>query len=84
MGRAIITCDAPGCRQTVDHDRNGFLVPPRDSAALAAAMIRFIDSPALATSMGLASRKIAEEKYDVRKVSDSMLNAMGIQIGASK
>jgi glycosyltransferase involved in cell wall biosynthesis len=84
MGRAVITCDAPGCRQTVEHGRNGFLVPPRDSAALAAAMIAFLDSPALVSRMGAASREIAEEKYDVRKVSDSMLDAMKIEIGATQ
>src|SRR3546814_8590412 len=31
MGRAIITTDAPGCRQTVEEGRNGYLVPPRRS-----------------------------------------------------
>ncbi len=43
MARPVITTDVPGCRETVEDGRNGFLVPQKDSAALADAMIRFID-----------------------------------------
>jgi glycosyltransferase involved in cell wall biosynthesis len=78
MGRAIITTDAPGCRETVVHGENGFLVPVRDVGALAAAMLRFIEEPALAQRMGEASRRMAEEKYDVHKVNAVMLREMGI------
>ncbi len=73
MGRAIVTTDAPGCRETVVQGENGFLVPPRESAGLYAAMKRFIDEPGLARAMGARSRQIAEAKYDVRKVSDELL-----------
>ena len=78
MGRAIITTDAPGCRETVVHGLNGFLVPVRDATALANAMIRFIEQPDLIESMGKASRTLAEERFDVHKVNAIMLAAMGI------
>ena len=78
VGRPIITTDTPGCRETVREGINGYLVPPRDSIALAAAMEKFIIEPALITKMGARSREIAEEKYDVRKVNQSMLQAMGL------
>jgi len=77
-GRAIITTDAPGCRQTVIPGVNGFLVPIKDSAALAVCMERFIREPDLATKMGAASRKIAEERYDVRKVNARILSGLGL------
>lgn len=77
-GRAIITTDAPGCRETVMNGENGFLVPVKSIDALAQAMRRFIDSPRLIESMGRRSREIAEEKYDVHKVNAVMLDAMGI------
>ncbi|HET6397647.1 MAG TPA: glycosyltransferase family 4 protein [Pseudoxanthomonas sp.] len=77
MGRAIITTDAPGCRQTVAHGENGFLVPVRSAQALAGAMLRFLDDPGLAARMGARSRRIAEERYDVRKVNARMLAEMG-------
>ena len=76
MGRPIITTDAPGCRDTVEDGVNGFLVPVRDSEALAEVMERFILNPDLIREMGKESRRIAEEKYDVRKVNKVILNAM--------
>jgi glycosyltransferase involved in cell wall biosynthesis len=78
MGRAIVTTDAPGCRETVIDGDNGYLVPVRSADALAAAMGRFLDDPALAPRMGARSRQIAEEKYDVHKVNAVMLREMGI------
>ena len=78
MGRAVITTDAPGCRETVVDGDNGYLVPVRSATALAAAMQRFIDEPDLAARMGARSRQIAEHKYDVRKVNAIMLREMGI------
>ena len=76
VGRAVVTTDVPGCRETVvDHD-NGFLVPARDPQALATAMRRFIEAPALAVTMGAASRALAERRFDVRQVNREMLRAM--------
>lgn len=42
MGRPVITTDIPGCREIVEDGGNGFLVPVKNSTALAEAMIRFI------------------------------------------
>lgn len=79
MGRAIITTDAPGCRETVEDGDNGFLVPVKAVDELAAAMLRFVEQPLLAAKMGGRSRQIAEEKYDVHQVNAVMLKEMGIQ-----
>lgn len=76
MGRAIITSDAPGCRETVVEGENGFLVPVRNPEALAMAMQRFLDDPQLARRMGSRSRQIAEHKYDVHHVNAVMLQGM--------
>ena len=78
MGRAIITTDAPGCRETVVHGENGFLVPVRSVDGLVAAMQRLLEDPTLVEKMGSRSRAIAEEKYDVHKVNAVMLREMGI------
>lgn len=78
MGRAIITTDAPGCRETVIDNDNGFLVPVKSVEALVVAMKNLIDNPDLIKKMGQRSREIAEEKYDVHKVNESMLKAMDI------
>lgn len=77
MGRPIITTDAPGCRETVIDGDNGYLVPVKDSQALAAAMTRFIEQPELLTPMGQRSREIAIEKYDVHKVNQAIIQEIG-------
>lgn len=78
MGRPVITTDAPGCRQTVEQNRNGYLVPVRDADALARAMQRFIEKPSQITKMGKQSRIMAETIFDARKVNEQMLEAMGV------
>ena len=78
MARPVITTDAPGCRDTVVEGVNGFMVAPRDAVALADAMKRFLDQPSLIAPMGAASRILAEERFDVRRINAHMFRAMGI------
>ena len=78
MARPVITTDAPGCRETVIDGVNGFLVPPRDVDALVRAMERFILQPELIIQMGQASRKLAEERFDVHKINQRILAVLGI------
>ncbi len=78
MGRPVITTDAPGCRETVVDGENGFLVPVRDVDALAERMIRFIEQPGLIETMGRRSRRLAEERFDVRRINARILEILGI------
>lgn len=78
MGRPIITTDAPGCRETVIDNYNGYLVPVKAVDELVLAMEKFILNPDLIVSMGMASRALAEKKFDVHSVNKSMLKAMGL------
>ena len=76
MGRAIITTDTPGCRETVIHGKNGFLVPIKNVDQLVISMEKFIDNPSLIQRFGKQSREIAANKYDVYKVNDTILTAL--------
>jgi len=78
MGRAVITTDAPGCRETIVDGGNGLLVPIKSVDDLIGAMNRFIQVPELARLMGRHSRVLAEQKYDVNKVNSVMLREMGL------
>jgi glycosyltransferase involved in cell wall biosynthesis len=78
LGRPIITTDVPGCRQTVEHGKNGFLVPVRDAEALARTMYRFIKKPDLIGSMGRESRRLAEERFDVHVVNAKLMDVLGL------
>lgn len=76
MGRPIITTDAPGCRETVEPGRNGVLVPIKDAAAIARSMAEMAQDKENLVRMGLASRTIATQRFDVRKVNADMIDAM--------
>lgn len=78
IGRAIVTTDAPGCKETVN-GKNGFLIEPRNSEQLAEKMIWMLDHPSEVKRMGAESRKYAEEKFDVEIVNRVMLETMGIK-----
>ena len=73
MARPVITTDAPGCRETVVDGVNGFLVPPRNAQALAQKMCVFIEQPELIASMGQASRRLAQERFDVHQVNERLI-----------
>ena len=79
MGRPIITTNAPGCRETVIEGENGYLVPIKCVDSLVDAILNFIENPKLVDEMGINSRKIAEQKYDVKKVNKQLLNHMQIK-----
>jgi glycosyltransferase involved in cell wall biosynthesis len=74
MGLPIITTDSPGCNDVVQHGGNGLLVPPRDAAALAEAILSLLPDPDLCHRFGAASRHRAVEQFDlavvVRKTRD--------------
>ena len=78
MGRPIITSNTAGCKETVKHGENGFLVEVKSTDKLIEAMIYFINNPNSISSMGMRSREIAEKKFDVKKVNKAMLDIMGI------
>lgn len=78
-GRPIVTTDAPGCRETVLDGESGFRVAPRNVEALARAMRAFLDDETLAARMGARSRKLAEERFDVHLVNETLLGALGLQ-----
>lgn len=78
IGRAIITTDVPGCRETVVNGVNGFLVPKWNPEALAEKMIYFIEHPEQIRIMGNESYKIAIEKFDAEKVNQRLMNILGL------
>ena len=73
IGRAIITTDVPGCRETVENGENGFLIPKWDISALVKAMEYFIKNPTEIKRMGFKSYQMALEKFDGNKVNKKLL-----------
>lgn len=78
IGRAVITTDVPGCRETVVNGVNGFLVEKWNPEAIAEKMIYFIENPEQIAIMGNESYKIAQERFDAEKVNQRLLKMIGI------
>lgn len=73
-GRAVVTTDVPGCRDAIELDVSGLLVPVKDAEALADALQRLIESPVLRQSMGAAGRALAEREFAIEKIVDAHLS----------
>jgi glycosyltransferase involved in cell wall biosynthesis len=79
MARPVITTNAVGCKDVVENNFNGFQVPVGSVDLLVEKIIWFIENPQDIQTMGLNSRLVAEQKYDVHKVNNKMLKIIGIQ-----
>lgn len=67
-GCAVITTDVPGCRDAVEKDKTGILVPPRDAVALADAIQYLLENEETRERMGKAGRRLAEAKFAIEHV----------------
>ena len=73
MGRPVITSDAPGCRETVVNEDNGYLVPIADVGALSDKIILLAKNEKLRQKMGAKSRELALRKFDVNQVNKVLM-----------
>lgn len=67
-GRPVVTTDHPGCRDAVEADVTGLLVPVRDAASLADAIERLLLDSDLRQAMGAAGRRMAEREFGIEGV----------------
>ena len=67
-GKPIVTTDTPGCREVVEHDVNGFLVPSHDSHELAKRIEHLLIDFDLRQRMGAASRSMSMKKFSVEHI----------------
>jgi N,N'-diacetylbacillosaminyl-diphospho-undecaprenol alpha-1,3-N-acetylgalactosaminyltransferase len=79
LGKAIVTTDAAGCRETVIDGWNGFLCEPADSRSLVCALLR-IDDAFIALTRS-RSRAFCESKYDARRLVETTLNCYAEALG---
>jgi glycosyltransferase involved in cell wall biosynthesis len=65
-GQAIVSTAVDGCRELLREGETGLLVPPRDAQALAAALLRALDDPALRARLSAAARAASAE-FDIAR-----------------
>lgn len=62
-GRPVVASRVGGLEDAVEDGVTGLLVPPRDTAALRAALVRLLEDPALRRRLGAAAREQARERF---------------------
>ncbi|MBN1405773.1 MAG: glycosyltransferase family 4 protein [Candidatus Omnitrophica bacterium] len=67
-GLAVVASNVGGIYSVIKHEENGILVPPKDHAALADAVIRLLKDEALAKAMGKRGIEIVNEKFTIDKM----------------
>ncbi len=71
-GRAVVACDVGGNPEAVRDGETGLLVPPRQPAALAEALVRLLADPSRRDAMGVAGRRRAEEQFSMERMVEEM------------
>ena len=71
--RAVVATDVPGCREAVEHQVNGLLVEPKNSEALAAALIEVLDNDQLRLRLAKEGRRRAEFEFSSETVNAQTL-----------
>lgn len=67
-GRAVLTTDSPGCRDAIEHQVTGLLVPERDVSGLANAMRTVATNKEMLKEFGQNGRKRAEAMFRIQDV----------------
>ena len=76
MGRAVITSDNIGCKDSIEDGYNGFLVKNNDVNIMAEKAIYFIENPQAVIDMGKKSRKYAEDNFDSEIINKKILEVI--------
>ena len=68
-GRPVVATRVGGLPESVVDGTTGFLVPPRNPAALAEAITKFIQSPSLAQKMGSSGRERVRQQFSLEHMA---------------
>lgn len=78
VGRPIITTTAPGCSETVIDGYNGYLVPSKDSLALADKILFLVEHPEIRKQMAENAYEHCKKTFDSNIISNVICNRMGL------
>ena len=68
------TINSIGCKETVINGYNGYLIPVKDSNALAEKLEILFENKELREKMGRNSRTLAERDFSIENVIEKHLN----------
>jgi len=74
MGKPVIAADSPDCRGPVEHGKNGYLIPIRNSHALADAITSIMSDDCKRRNFGEYSRIKAVNEFDEKVIVKQVIN----------
>ena len=72
-GLPVASTNVDGIPEAVEDGVSGLLVPPRDPAALADAIVRLLEDPAMRARMGEAGQRIVRERFGLERMADELV-----------
>jgi glycosyltransferase involved in cell wall biosynthesis len=72
-GLPVASTNVDGIPEAVEHGVSGLVVPPRDPAALADAILRLLGDPAMRARMGEAGQRIVRERFGLERMADELV-----------
>ena len=82
MEEVVVTTDVPGCRDAIEPNKTGLLVPINNAEALAEAIEYLIENPDVRKRMGIAGRALAEKDFAIEKIVSDHMKIYGRLLGA--
>jgi colanic acid/amylovoran biosynthesis glycosyltransferase len=73
MGLPVIGTQHGGIPELIEDSVSGYLVPERDTEAIAAKLAYLIEQPHVGAEMGRAGRKRVEEHYNLTRLNDQLV-----------
>jgi colanic acid/amylovoran biosynthesis glycosyltransferase len=71
-GLPVVSTDVAAVSEMIADDETGFIVPERDSGALAQKMACLLENPALARAMGMRARERCRDLFDLDRTSAAL------------
>jgi glycosyltransferase involved in cell wall biosynthesis len=71
-GNAVVGSNVSGIKDIIKHEGNGILVPPRDPAALADAILTLLKDENLRKFLGQNARELMVKNYNWDKITDKL------------
>ncbi len=82
-GRPVVATRAGALQETVVHGQTGFLAAPRDTDAMAAALLAYQDDSSLVITHGSAARALCEQRFDIRRCAAAYAALFSSNTGAA-
>jgi glycosyltransferase involved in cell wall biosynthesis len=81
MGKIVVSTMTAGCDETIEHDKNGYLVPVKDSIMLSEVIKIILDMNELELQkMGIYSRKKALNEFDIKIITEQYMQIIHKQL----